>query len=183
MLTFIRYPRRGMNSPAKTRSTLKHTKNSELTAVCLSRLPFSDTEFIRWRLLPVRLDHLCPAARPACLNEGDGCIFHDRLLFLLLRKRKIMRNKTKIIPCCTQIFQPKSCLNQVIPAMTTKVAKTQRATVRITFESFINHPPAHLPLANLPLAYFFKSPKICVAASLPGAPMTQPPGCVPEPHW
>ena len=33
------------------------------------------------------------------------------------------------------------------------------------------------------VTYFFKSPKICVAANLPGAPMTQPPGCVPEPHW
>ena len=28
-----------------------------------------------------------------------------------------------------------------------------------------------------------RSLRICPAASLPGAPMTQPPGCVPEPHW
>src|SRR5262249_54156615 len=30
---------------------------------------------------------------------------------------------------------------------------------------------------------FARSFRICAAASLPGAPMTQPPGCVPEPHW
>src|SRR5262245_39049062 len=28
-----------------------------------------------------------------------------------------------------------------------------------------------------------RSLRIRCAASLPGAPMTQPPGCVPEPHW
>jgi hypothetical protein len=28
-----------------------------------------------------------------------------------------------------------------------------------------------------------RSPRIRWAASLPGAPVTQPPGCVPEPHW
>jgi len=28
-----------------------------------------------------------------------------------------------------------------------------------------------------------RSPRIRIAASLPGPPVTQPPGWVPEPHW
>ncbi len=41
----------------------------------------------------------------------------------------------------------------------------------------------HNDAGHEPYSAVFRSPKICVAASLPGPPMTQPPGWVPEPHW
>ncbi len=39
------------------------------------------------------------------------------------------------------------------------------------------------PVAQMTLFPFSRSLRICWLASLPGAPITQPPGCVPEPHW
>ncbi len=39
------------------------------------------------------------------------------------------------------------------------------------------------PEPSLTVGYFFRSPRICWEANRPGAPMTQPPGWVPDPHW
>jgi hypothetical protein len=65
MFAFIRHRRREINSPAKAGSALKRTKRSGSVAVCLSRLPFPDAEFIRWR----------PEAANLTLSDGAPAIF------------------------------------------------------------------------------------------------------------